>query len=89
MVLIFGAGPIGIAVMLNAHCLGAKCILVDMKEDRLQRAEELGALASFMATDPELKDKILALTDEEGPHVTCDAVGHPAIFGASQRQGKK
>ena len=54
IVLVFGAGPIGIAVMLNAHSLGAKCILVDMKEDRLQRAEELGALASFMASDPEL-----------------------------------
>ena len=80
IVLVFGAGPIGIAVMLNAHCLGARCILVDMKEDRLQRAVELGALATFTATDPDLKDKILSLTDGEGPHVTCDAVGHPAIF---------
>ena len=80
MVLVFGAGPIGIAVMLNAHCLGARCILVDIKEDRLQRAVELGALAAFTATDPELKEKILALTDGEGPHVTCDAVGHPVIF---------
>ena len=80
VVLIFGAGPIGIAVMLNAHCLGARCILVDMKEDRLQRALDLGALAVFSATDKELKDKILGLTDGEGPHVTCDAVGHPVIF---------
>jgi L-gulonate 5-dehydrogenase len=80
VVLVFGAGPIGIAVMLNAHCLGARCILVDVKEDRLQRATELGALGTFQATDPELKYKILGLTDGEGPHVTCDAVGHPAIF---------
>ncbi len=80
IVVAFGAGPIGIAVMLNAHCLGAQCILIDMKEDRLQRASELGALATIKATDTDLKDKILSLTDGEGPHVTCDAVGHPAIF---------
>lgn len=80
VVVVFGAGPIGIAVMLNAHCLGARCILVDMKEDRLQRAKEFGALATFISTDSDLKGKILALTGGEGPHVTCDAVGHPAIF---------
>ncbi|MEJ2058237.1 MAG: alcohol dehydrogenase catalytic domain-containing protein, partial [Desulfofustis sp.] len=31
VVAVFGAGPIGISVMLNAHCLGARCILIDMK----------------------------------------------------------
>lgn len=80
VVVVFGAGPIGIAVMLNTHCLGARCILVDMKEDRLERARKLGALGAFLGTDPELREKILALTGGEGPHVTCDAVGHPAIF---------
>jgi L-gulonate 5-dehydrogenase len=79
-VVVFGAGPIGIAVMLNAHCLGARCILIDMKEDRLQRAAEYGALAVFNGSDPKLKEKILDLTEGEGPHATCDAVGHPVIF---------
>ncbi len=80
VVVVFGAGPIGIAVMLNAHCLGARSILVDMKEDRLRRARELGAMATLTGSDPDLREKILALTDGEGPHVTCDAVGHPVIF---------
>ncbi len=80
IVVVFGAGPIGISVMLNAHCLGARCILIDMKEDRLQRPAELGALAAINAADPELKTRILDLTGGEGPHATCDAVGHPAIF---------
>ena len=79
IVVIFGSGPIGIAVMLNAHCLGAQCILIDMKEDRLARARDFGAIATFSATDKDLKNKILALTNGEGPAVTCDAVGHPAI----------
>ncbi len=80
VVVVFGAGPIGISVMLNAHCLGARTIIIDMKQDRLQRARDYGALAALPASDPELKATILGLTDGEGPHVTCDAVGHPRIF---------
>jgi len=79
-VVVFGAGPIGIAVMLNAHCLGAHTIVIDMKEDRLQRARDFGALAAFSAGDGDLHDKILDLTGGEGPQATCDAVGHPRIF---------
>ena len=79
-VAIFGAGPIGIAVMLNAHCLGAQTILIDMKPDRLERAKTLGAQAVFSATDPDLLEKIRQETQGVGPQVTCDAVGHPAIF---------
>jgi threonine dehydrogenase-like Zn-dependent dehydrogenase len=80
IMVIFGAGPIGISVMLNGHCHGAQSILIDKKEDRLDRAIALGALAAFSADDPNLSEKILALTGGEGPHVACDAVGHPAIL---------
>lgn len=80
IMVIFGAGPIGISVMLNGHCHGAKAILIDKKEDRLDRAISLGALAAFSADDPQLSNKILSLTGGEGPHVACDAVGHPAIL---------
>ena len=80
VMLVFGAGPIGISVMLNGHCLGAKSIIIDKKEDRLERAIQLGALAAFSADDPQLAEKILTLTGGEGPHVACDAVGNPDIL---------
>ena len=79
-IVIFGAGPIGLAVMLNAHCRGAHTILIDMKEDRLARAKELGALCAISANDETLAEQIYSLTSGEGPQVTCDAVGHPEIF---------
>lgn len=79
-IVVFGAGPIGLAVMLNAQCLGARCILVDRKQDRLERAKRLGALAALSADDAYLAEQIAGLTDGEGPQATCDAVGHPAIF---------
>lgn len=80
VIVIFGAGPIGISVMLNAQCLGANCILIDKKEDRLKRGSKLGALATFFADDTALSQQISALTENEGPQITCDAVGHPAIL---------
>lgn len=80
VVVIFGAGPIGIAVMLNAMAIGAECVLVDMKQDRLARAEKLGAVAAISASDPGLVERVLELTGSEGAQVTCDAVGHPAIY---------
>lgn len=80
VLVVFGAGPIGLSVMLNSHCHGARCIIIDKKEDRLKRALKLGALATFLADDPTLVEQIDDLTGGEGPHVTCDAVGHPAIL---------
>ena len=76
---IFGAGPIGLTTMVMAINRGARCIMVDLKEDRLAKATELGATGVISATDADLKEKVLDLTGNEGPHVTCDAVGHPEI----------
>lgn len=76
---IFGAGPIGLTTMFMAMNRGAQCIMIDMKEDRLQNAIKLGAIGAISATASDLKEQVLALTGLEGPNVTCDAVGHPAI----------
>ncbi len=76
---IFGAGPIGLTTMFMAMNRGAKCIMIDKKEDRLAKALKLGAMGAIPASADDLKEQMLALTGEEGPQVTCDAVGHPSI----------
>lgn len=76
---IFGAGPIGLTTMFMAMDRGARCIMIDLKEDRLAKALKLGAVGAISASADDLKEQVLALTGEEGPQVTCDAVGHPAI----------
>lgn len=76
---IFGAGPIGLTTMFMAMNRGAKCIMIDIKEDRLAKALKLGAMGAIPASADDLKEQVLALTGEEGPQVTCDAVGHPSI----------
>jgi L-gulonate 5-dehydrogenase len=65
--------------MFMAMNRGAKCIMVDMKEDRLDNAMRLGAIGGVLATADDLKEQVLALCEEGGPDVTCDAVGHPDI----------
>lgn len=43
-VLVMGAGPIGLVTMLAAHAFGApKIVIVDVDEQRLSVAKELGA----------------------------------------------
>ena len=76
---IFGAGPIGLTTMFMAMNRGARCIMIDMKEDRLANALNLGAMGAISATADDLREQVMALSGEEGPQVTCDAVGHPAI----------
>jgi len=76
---IFGAGPIGLTTMFMAINRGAKCIMIDMKEDRLANAVRLGAIGGVLATADDLKEQVMALCEEGGPDVTCDAVGNPVI----------
>jgi len=50
-VLIMGAGPIGLMCLLSAKAAGATVIVVvDIKEDRLKVATQLGATATILAT---------------------------------------
>ncbi|MFT5697465.1 MAG: threonine dehydrogenase-like Zn-dependent dehydrogenase [Desulforhopalus sp.] len=79
VMVIFGAGPIGLTTMFMAMNRGARCIMIDMKEDRLANAVKLGAIGGVLATAEDLKEQVLALSEEGGPDVTCDAVGNPAI----------
>lgn len=76
---IFGAGPVGLTTMFMGMSRGANCIMVDMKEDRLANALRLGAKGAVNAAAHDAAEQIREITGPEGPDVTCDAVGHPAI----------
>jgi L-iditol 2-dehydrogenase len=58
-VLITGAGPIGLVILLVARACGAtKIIVTDIMENRLAVAKGMGADAVFKADDPELLQKL-------------------------------
>jgi len=78
-VLIMGAGPIGLMCLLAAKASGATTVvLVDLKEERLKVARDLGATSTIIATadvTAELKSKGLGPID-----ITIECSGaEPAI----------
>jgi L-iditol 2-dehydrogenase len=78
-VLIMGAGPIGLMCLLAAKAAGASTIvLVDIKEDRLQVATQLGATGTINASSDVISELV---TKGYGPiDVTIDCSGaEPAI----------
>ncbi len=49
--IVFGAGPIGLAAAVTLKYLGANVVVVDLMENRLKIAEELGLLTCNLTTD--------------------------------------
>lgn len=80
VVLIFGAGPTGLAVLENAKYLGAKVIITDMNEKRLEFAKGYGADYTINPEKADLKSEIEAITDGMLANVVVDAVGSTKIL---------
>ncbi|SNT35816.1 zinc-dependent alcohol dehydrogenase [Rhodococcoides kyotonense] len=62
-VVVFGAGPIGLFVLLAARRAGAIVVVADLLDSKRARAERLGAVGSF---DPTTSDAVTAAKDALG-----------------------
>lgn len=80
VVVVIGAGPVGLCTVMSARALGAgKVVAVDMVPDRLKLAEQLGAVA-INPKETALDDAVLDMTEWRGADVVVDAVGHPSAL---------
>jgi 2-desacetyl-2-hydroxyethyl bacteriochlorophyllide A dehydrogenase len=59
-VVVIGAGPIGLFVLLAARDAGAKVVVADLLPSKRERAERLGAVGSFDPTAPDAVESALA-----------------------------
>jgi alcohol dehydrogenase len=86
-VAIVGAGPIGMSVLLAAQFFSpAKIIMIDLNNERLSRAMELGATHAVNSSNEiEALIKIYALTEGRGVDVAVEAVGAPTTFELCQK----
>jgi len=79
IVLIFGAGPIGLVTLLSAKAKGAsKIIITDILDIKLQKAKELGAHYTIKIEKDMKEDDIVAKIKEllgEEPNKTFDCTG--------------
>lgn len=75
-VVIFGTGCIGLSTLLASKARGAsKIIVVDLMDNRLEKAKELGATHIINAKEVNAVDKILELTENKGANVVIETAG--------------
>lgn len=85
-IVIVGAGPIGISSLLTAQLYSpAEIIMVDMDENRLEFAKELGATCAINSAKEDVVEKILEMTNGKGVDVAIEAVGLPATWDICQQ----
>jgi 2-desacetyl-2-hydroxyethyl bacteriochlorophyllide A dehydrogenase len=75
LVLILGAGPIGLGVMLVAKSFGARTIVADLLDYRLDMARGLGADVVVNSGTEDLAAVVHDESDGYGVHVAFEAVG--------------
>jgi D-arabinose 1-dehydrogenase-like Zn-dependent alcohol dehydrogenase len=73
-VAVHGCGGVGLSAVQIATALGANVIAVDVADEKLAFARELGAVATVNAAETDPAGAILELT-QGGAHVSVDALG--------------
>lgn len=76
-VVVFGAGPAGLAVMQVARAKGAEVLITDIFAERLELANKMGATRTVNVKEEDLKTAVMDFTGGEGAHVIADAVCSP------------
>ncbi len=72
-VLVMGAGTIGLTILQNAKNRGARVIISDVDDYKLDLAKKHGADEVINVRNKDLKEEVMRLTNGFGPNVTIDA----------------
>jgi 2-desacetyl-2-hydroxyethyl bacteriochlorophyllide A dehydrogenase len=79
-VVVFGAGPIGLATTLAAVAAGARVTTVDPVPARRDLAKRLGAEQVIWASQATLKDEITHWTAGDGPPLIVETSGQTTVL---------
>lgn len=79
---IHGTGGIGLASLILGRAMGARVVVVDVVEEKLSHARDLGAEAGLNARDGDVAARIREFTGG-GAHVSIEALGIPETTNAS------
>jgi alcohol dehydrogenase len=87
VVVVVGAGPVGLAAIQTASLAGAaRIIALETADTRREHSRRFGADVAIDAADPDAEDQVLALTDGGlGADVAIEAVGVPGTFDICTR----
>jgi alcohol dehydrogenase len=91
-VAVFGAGGVGLSAIMVAKAFGARTIAIDVSEESLDRAQEVGADITINGRETDAVEAIQQVTSG-GAHVSIDAVGSEATAAQSilslRRRGRQ
>lgn len=79
-VLIYGAGTVGLTVLQVARLHGARCLVADLDEGRLERARSFGADAVINSRATPVPEAVAGEHDGLGPSLVIDGAGVPALL---------
>ncbi|AWX13063.1 alcohol dehydrogenase [Mergibacter septicus] len=83
---IVGAGPVGMGVLLTAQFYSpANIIMIDLDDNRLAMAKEMGATHIINSREGNAVAKVLELTGGKGVDSAIEAVGIPATWDICQK----
>ena len=84
-VLVYGAGMIGLTVLLAARLSGARVVVADIDDARLARAKAMGAARTINSRTTPLAATIADENDGLGPSLVIEAAGAPGLFEEATR----
>jgi len=89
-VVVIGAGPIGLLHLLTVKKTGAeKVVLIDLVDERLSVAKELGADETINAGKENAVEKVQQLTGGYGADIVIEAIGSPVTWEQALRLARK
>jgi len=75
VVLVIGCGMIGIGAIIRSSIRGARVIAMDMDDEKLSLAKELGASFTINSKTEDVHTRLQEITKGLGPDVVIEAVG--------------
>lgn len=78
--MVIGCGMIGLGAVVRASMRGATVIAVDLDDEKLALAQQLGATFTINSAKENIHERLNTLTEGNGPDVVIEAVGSPATY---------
>ena len=75
-VAVHGCGGVGLSAVMIASALGANVIAVDLQDDKLALAKQVGAAVTLNASQVASVPEAIREITQGGAHVSMDALGH-------------
>ncbi|WP_109830993.1 zinc-binding alcohol dehydrogenase family protein [Reichenbachiella versicolor] len=77
IVLVIGAGPIGLGTIQFAQLTGARVIVMDIEAGKLKKAQEITQVKDMVLVSDQIEEDLMKLLDGDLPTVVLDATGNP------------